>query len=309
MSPLQPPVAAPAADAITVSPSDKSDGNKADIESKVPVLGDASNVATDQAMSKKDDACSPDMQLPRCLEILHDVHQQYYDQLGHGSNDKPSTAAILAAMKSKVLAGCCITFSGEFDVSMSDERKAQQPRWRFAVALGAVVQLNITPFTTHVVVGHHVSGRSTSKATMAETMGSIYVVQWTWLDMCYCHIKRVDETPYLLCRAPTRAPRDITELPAWQREQDELERMSRKRKELDTTRESGEPRKSSRVLDDFGNYVDIDENSDATHEEEEHSGDHKSDGDGDSDSGGSEGWLEDMEDDLNAALTGGLDEA
>jgi hypothetical protein len=230
------------------------------------------------------------------MEILCSVHLQYYDQLGKAGGEKPSTAAILAGLRSSVLAGCCISFSGEFDVSMPDELRSQQPRWRFAVALGAIVQPNITEFTTHVVVGVHASGRSTSKAREAEARGSISVVQWLWLDMCYCYMKRVDEGPYLLAPAPVRSPRSIAELPLWEKEQKEreyLEGASRKRKEIDIASIDGDDRsgKLSRIVDDLGNHIDVGEDSDS-----------------DSD-GVDAGWLEEMEDDLNAALTGDRDES
>jgi hypothetical protein len=262
-------------------------------DSQVSHGGNASDTAAINAPPKK--PAPTDHQLPRCLEILSNIHSQYYEQLEKAGSEKPSTATILVSLRSRVLEGCCLSFSGEFDVSMLDEVKAQQPRWRFAVALGAVVQPNITEFTTHVIVGVHASGRSTSKAREAEARGSIYVVQWLWLDMCYCYMRRVDEGPYLLAPAPVQLPRNIEELPLWEKDHEDVQacdRSSRKRKEFASQGQDDRSGKSSRIVDDFSECIDVGDSSVSGESE-----------------GTDPGWLEEMEGDLNAALTGDRDES
>jgi len=90
-----------------------------------------------------------DDQLPRCLALLQDIHRRFYDiadKADAAAGPLPATtlsvSRILGEMKTSILRGCVIAFSGIIPVN--DPNPQHHPCWRLAASLGARVVSDIT---------------------------------------------------------------------------------------------------------------------------------------------------------------------
>jgi len=100
-------------------------------------------VASDNTVAEFDD------QLPRCLALLQDIHRRFYDiadKADAAAGPLPATtlsvSRILGEMKTSILRGCVIAFSGIIPVN--DPNPQHHPCWRLAASLGARVVSDIT---------------------------------------------------------------------------------------------------------------------------------------------------------------------
>jgi RNA polymerase II subunit A C-terminal domain phosphatase len=148
-------------------------------------------------------------------QVLKSIHQNYFDQyekgnagskggrvaqLKPGSSKKrsidalqeiPDVAEIMPRMKSKVLAGVHIVFSGVVplgtDIQSCDLAVC-------AKSFGASVSANISKKTTHVVGN---KDRRTAKVRQAAKRGGrIAIVNHFWLWECFTQWKKVPEDPF-----------------------------------------------------------------------------------------------------------------
>ncbi|KAL1448945.1 hypothetical protein WDU94_000194 [Cyamophila willieti] len=153
-------------------------------------------------------------------EILKHIHQKFYatfDQIKKESQGEhrtiPDLKHIIPNMRSVVLSGCHLVFSGVVPSKMKlEENKA----YSVARALGAEVSDRITLATTHLVAVRI----GTAKVNEAKRRKDILIVTLDWLWMCAERWERVDErlfpvvstqssssrTPPAHCASPPHPP-------------------------------------------------------------------------------------------------------
>lgn len=240
-------------------------------------------------------ADSDDHQLERCLEILKNIHKHYYDRIDSNNSlkrkvdrfdigDAPSTADILADMKSHILRGCVLSFSCIFPSHYDRAKIEQQQFWRQAKDLGAVVQHNVTEFTTHLIT----TQPATAKAKTCFSMRSVHVVHPEWLLNCVWYIRRASEANFIMGPSPSIKP-PVYVAPA----------PDNKEVNVGDVAENSVLRKRNRVQED--EVLDS-----AAVCRESVSGENENDDNvSSSDEAGDEDWVKIMEDEMNEALVGG----
>ena len=169
-----------------------------------------------------------DDQLPKCLEILRKIHESFFSSSSVSPIPKNiidtsdsgvrfessnalelkgrSVANIINKMKSPVLAGCTISFSGVIPVRSPAE---QHPCWRLAESLGARVSTEVTQETTHLLsismapprgaIGQSLGQQYlTSKAKECLVRGDVWVLHPDWLLYCRYCLARAEESTFML---------------------------------------------------------------------------------------------------------------
>ena len=158
-------------------------------ETKVAGVGDSTEAGVVSS--------NADVQLMRCLEIITDVHREFYDLK---EQQRPATTgAILSQIKRKILEGCILVFSGVIPKSTQRSTSETHPIWQQAQDLGAEVCHELSTRTTHLIT----ISATTTKAQSAISGGRIRVVHVDWLFNCIWNVKRIPEDYYLL--APVAA--------------------------------------------------------------------------------------------------------
>lgn len=131
-----------------------------------------------------------DDQLPRCLQILRDLHARFFAQQA-ASN----VATLLRDMRKDILRGCVLTFSGL--IPMNEPRPEQHFLHRTATSLGATVTATLQPQTTHLVCINLQTAKA--QAVMQQKRETqIFVVHPDWLVYCKWALARAQETSFLL---------------------------------------------------------------------------------------------------------------
>jgi RNA polymerase II subunit A-like phosphatase len=155
-----------------------------------------------------------DVELEHLTKSLQDVHAAYYTEYdkqalglkggrvaelrpGHSKkrlfddlDNIPDAAAIVGQLKSKVLAGVHIVFSGIFSIGTNIHN---QEVVMLAKMFGATVSDVITSRTTHVIASPE---RRTTKVRQALGRSRIAVVDLSWLPACFQQWKKVDDKPF-----------------------------------------------------------------------------------------------------------------
>ncbi|KAK3709941.1 CTD phosphatase Fcp1 [Vermiconidia calcicola] len=156
-----------------------------------------------------------DTELAYLGQSLRDVHRAFYDAYnkevagskggriadlrpGHGKKRSideleniPDAAVIMANLKSRVLRGVNIVFSGVVPLGV-DIQSHDTAIW--ARSFGATVSDSITKRTTHVIASPE---RRTAKVRQAAKKGGkISIVTQAWLLACFSQWRKVDEDPY-----------------------------------------------------------------------------------------------------------------
>ena len=184
-------------------------------------------------------AAEDDDQLLRCLQVLEDIHSEYYasfDQItSTTTSDSPavlsssgaaagsstadmdqlgSAATLLIKRKQQVLAGCVVTFSG---LIPKNERNPAEKclLWRLALSLGAQVSVEVTSRTTHLVTVK----TEAAKAGECHKRGDVWIVHPDWLMYSRWAVQKASESTFMvLAPVPGKAlPEpilDSTPLPA-----------------------------------------------------------------------------------------------
>lgn len=258
-------------------------------------------------------ADSSDLQLARCMEVLTEIHTQYYEEnekyLATGGESstptsaplKPSVATILSSMKGHILSGCCIVFSCVFPQHLTPQMIETQPIWRQAVELGAVVEHTVSEHTTHLVTPQP----QTSKAKACFAMKSVHVVHPDWLMNSMWNIRRAREQDFAMGELPTLparpyvAPSPTLTVVLGGGGFPDAEVNMKKRGRDDENNVNVVSKKLS-VLEGVDSPL-VDVENDAELDSDIGSSNDKSS----RDSGGSdddEAWMEDMEDELNETI-------
>ncbi|KAF2173911.1 hypothetical protein M409DRAFT_62130 [Zasmidium cellare ATCC 36951] len=164
-----------------------------------------------------------DTELTYLQQSLRNIHKAYYEEYerdaagskgsrvaelrpGHTKKRSvdefqhiPDAAAIMDSLKSRVLAGVHIVFSGVVPLGV-DIQNHDIAIW--AKSFGATVSESITKRTTHVIASPE---RRTAKVRQAAKRGGkVAIVGQGWLLACFSQWTKVDENPYRIhSDAPT----------------------------------------------------------------------------------------------------------
>ncbi|KAG5189911.1 hypothetical protein JKP88DRAFT_300447 [Tribonema minus] len=135
-------------------------------------------------------AVENDPQLLCTLAVLTAVHDKFYASNGSTPAHRDASA-LLAEVRRAVLRGARLVFTGLIPLQTPPHTHAL---WRYATALGAAVDADVTPATTHVV-----AAQMGSEKTVAglRTRGCV-VVHVDWVMFCFWHCRREDERMFLL---------------------------------------------------------------------------------------------------------------
>ncbi|XP_011265946.1 RNA polymerase II subunit A C-terminal domain phosphatase isoform X1 [Camponotus floridanus] len=118
-------------------------------------------------------------------DILRRIHTEFYAILDQG-NDRKSLRDIIPRVRSQVLKGLCLTFSG----LIPTHQKLHQSRvYKVARAFGAEITQDLTEKTTHLVAIR----KGTAKANAARKDANIKIVNPEWLWTCAERWEHVDE--------------------------------------------------------------------------------------------------------------------
>ncbi|XP_077263093.1 RNA polymerase II subunit A C-terminal domain phosphatase Fcp1 isoform X3 [Temnothorax americanus] len=118
-------------------------------------------------------------------DILRRIHTEFYathDQ----ENARKSLRDIIPRVRSQVLKGLCLTFSG---LIPTHQKLRQSRAYKVARAFGAEVTQDLTEKTTHLVAIR----KGTAKANAARKVANIKIVNSDWLWTCAERWEHVDE--------------------------------------------------------------------------------------------------------------------
>jgi RNA polymerase II subunit A-like phosphatase len=176
--------------------------------------GDSSQESVSPQKQHRSILRDDDVELEFLTKSLRDVHTAYYSEYdkqalglkggrvaelrpGHSKkrlfddlDNIPDAAAIVGQLKSQVLAGVHIVFSGIFSIGTNIHH---QEVVMLAKMFGATVSDGITSRTTHVIASPE---RRTTKVRQALGRSRIAVVDLSWLPVCFQQWKKVDDRPY-----------------------------------------------------------------------------------------------------------------
>ncbi|WVO12433.1 hypothetical protein L204_100032 [Cryptococcus depauperatus] len=157
------------------------------------------NTQASPAKTRKPLLNANDYELLRIAEILSEVHQRFYSafdaiQDWNDSKKLPMSCDvefIIPEIKSEVLEGCNIVFSGM--IPREVEPSTTQV-WQTAESFGALLTTNLTPRTTHLVTAL----LNTEKTYRASKMSGVKIVWGEWFWDSVALWKRMDEGKYLV---------------------------------------------------------------------------------------------------------------
>lgn len=146
-----------------------------------------------------------DNQLLRCLEILKDIHQRYYEMANQSKANsqiqanqpvptKMSVPSILNEIRKSVLAGCTITFSGV--IPTNDPHPEDHFLWKLADSLGAQISMELLPRTTHLL--SFTTGTKKVTTCLTERSKDVWVLHPDWLIYCKWTLARAEEKTFML---------------------------------------------------------------------------------------------------------------
>lgn len=138
-----------------------------------------------------------DVQLKSIEKILEEIHSTFYRTYDE-NQEIIDLKSLIADKKNQVLDGCRVVFSGIVPLGMNTET---HPFFMLCSQYGAIVDDDITKFTTHVIA----SRWGTSKVKKAEKMG-IFVVSALWVYKSLERWEKVDETNFLITKDPNAEP-------------------------------------------------------------------------------------------------------
>jgi FCP1-like phosphatase family protein len=160
-----------------------------------------------------------DDQLLRCLDVLKAIHSKYYiEEVNEAERGietttsttaksssssgsvvgKKSVATTLKVMKSSILSGYTITFSGI--IPTNESRPENHFLWKLAESLGAQVSAELTQRTTHLLSFQP----NTKKVTtcLQARSGDVWVLHPDWLIYCRWSLAKAEESTFLLIGIP-----------------------------------------------------------------------------------------------------------
>ncbi|KAL0869694.1 hypothetical protein ABMA27_005939 [Loxostege sticticalis] len=138
----------------------------------------------------------PDDYLIYLEDILKRIHKHFYDRYEQTKSNIPDLKVIIPEVKSKVLAGASLVFSG---LVPTHQRLETSRAYQVARSLGAEVTQDYTQNTTHLVAVR--AGTAKVNASRRSNRASkLHVVTPEWLWTCAERWERVDERLYPLQR-------------------------------------------------------------------------------------------------------------
>ncbi|XP_052743597.1 RNA polymerase II subunit A C-terminal domain phosphatase isoform X3 [Bicyclus anynana] len=131
-------------------------------------------------------------------DILKRIHKQFYDIYDSmGQHPIPDLKFIIPDVKSKVLGGSSLVFSG---LVPTHQRLETSRAYQVAKSLGAEVTQDFTEKTTHLVAVRSGTAKVNASRKMGDGKGKVHVVTPDWLWSCAERWERVDERLYPLQR-------------------------------------------------------------------------------------------------------------
>lgn len=127
--------------------------------------------------------------------ILRTIHKRFYE-IYDETNEIPDLKILVPKIRSEVLRGTCLVFSGLVPVNMKLE---QSRAYSIAKSLGANVLANINAETTHLVA----LTPGTFKVNTAKKRSEIKIVNADWLWTCAERWEHVEELLYQLDKKKT----------------------------------------------------------------------------------------------------------
>ncbi|XP_047031569.1 RNA polymerase II subunit A C-terminal domain phosphatase [Helicoverpa zea] len=141
----------------------------------------------------------PDDYLIYLDDILKRIHKHFYDNYDKmGKNQIPDLKSIIPEVKSEVLAGTSLVFSG---LVPTHQRLETSRAYQVAKSLGAEVTQDFSDKTTHLVAVRAGTAKVNASRRMGEGKANkLHVVTPEWLWTCAERWERVDERLYPLQR-------------------------------------------------------------------------------------------------------------
>lgn len=132
-----------------------------------------------------------DTELELIQALLLEIHQQWYSAYSSrkAKEKRPDVTQVISRMKSEVLRGCELAFSGLIPLHEAPETAMV---WRMAEEFGAKCHRTLTPDVTHLVA----TSARTAKAEQAYRTKKIHVVWPSWLNDSMCRWVRQGEGAY-----------------------------------------------------------------------------------------------------------------
>lgn len=132
-----------------------------------------------------------DTELELIQALLLEIHQQWYNAYSSrkAKEKRPDVTQVISRMKSEVLRGCELAFSGLIPLHEAPETAMI---WRMAEDFGAKCHRALTPEVTHLVA----TSARTAKAEQAYRTKKIHVVWPSWLNDSMCRWVRQGEGAY-----------------------------------------------------------------------------------------------------------------
>lgn len=156
---------------------EKTDGNKVEEKNDDEIM----TVEDDNLVEIQD----PDDYLLYLEPILLKIHERFYEQYDK-MNEIPDLKKLIPKLKSEVLVGITITFSGLVPNNVKIEYSRP---YLIATNLGAKVSNEVTEETTHLVA----ASTGTQKVYQAQKIKHIHIVTPAWLWTCAERWERVEE--------------------------------------------------------------------------------------------------------------------
>ncbi|KAF9190720.1 Carboxy-terminal domain (CTD) phosphatase [Haplosporangium sp. Z 11] len=148
-----------------------------------------------------------DSELKFILNILEDIHEQFYDArekyLQGESKRQADVKAIITEMKRNVLRGLNLVFSGVIPLG---QEPARTDIWRQAQAFGAECSTDVNSKVTHVIAAKP----GTEKVAKARRRKDVKVVRPEWFFHSIGRWRRQDESLYLHPDKPGKPAATVT---------------------------------------------------------------------------------------------------
>lgn len=134
-----------------------------------------------------------DTELELIQALLLEIHQQWYSAYSSrkAEEKRPDVTQVISQMKSEVLRGCELAFSGLIPLHEAPETTMI---WRMAEEFGAKCHRTLTSDVTHLVA----TSARTAKAEQAYRTKKIHVVWPSWLNDSMCRWVRQGEVAYAI---------------------------------------------------------------------------------------------------------------
>ncbi|CAH1640366.1 unnamed protein product [Spodoptera littoralis] len=180
------------------SGSEEKESQEADQESDERIAQEQAEPKWVETSDGQIEVEDPDDYLIYLDDILKRIHKHFYDYYDKmGKNQIPDLKSIIPEVKSEVLAGTSLVFSG---LVPTHQRLETSRAYQVARSLGAEVTQDYSDKTTHLVAVRAGTAKVNASRRMGEGKNKLHVVTPEWLWSCAERWERVDERLYPLQR-------------------------------------------------------------------------------------------------------------